>query len=749
VDLSLSLNPDQIAAVTHGEGPQLVLAGAGSGKTRVITYRIGWLVEERGVDPSRLVAVTFTNKAAAEMRHRVESLLAGGGGYHAQRADHFGAADGVARPASGGSLHAFVGTFHRYGLTLLRRYSERAGLAPGFMVFDDADQIALVKRALADEGLAEGAYPPRTMLARISDQKSRLLDPEACAAATSGFFEERLARVYRRYEHLLRRASAVDFDDLIALPVRLLIEDAEIAARVKGRISHLLVDEFQDTNHAQLRLVRELIGAAGNLTAVGDEDQGIYRWRGADLDNVLEFERWFPAAVVRKLERNYRSTQTILDAAGDLVAHNRKRRGKRLWTDAGRGEPIELYRARDETDEAQWVARRASDLARGGVPWRDIAILVRTNAQTRALEEEMLRTRTPYVLIGGTRFYERAEIKDAVAYLRVLWDPRDELSMARIVNQPPRGIGKATQALLQEEAERTGVAVWDLLALDRLDSLPQKSARALRAFRDLLVELHDDLDRLPAMPLLEKLLDSSGLLRLHQSADPESEARRENLEEFLSAAGELLGRDPAHQEQPARESLPHLLDHIALVADLDDWEVERGVAVLTLHSAKGLEFRSVFVTGLEDGVLPHYNAQARADDVEEERRLLYVGMTRARERLLLSACRRRRVAGRFQDQRPSPFLDEIPRPLVRSEDSPSLYESSRTRSVASFFGQKPAPPLEEERPLAKGKRVRHPQLGVGIVMAVEGEGDATKLTVFFEGVGKRKLMARYANLERV
>ncbi|HVR28291.1 MAG TPA: UvrD-helicase domain-containing protein [Thermoanaerobaculia bacterium] len=727
MDIARSLNEDQIAAVTHGEGPQLVLAGAGSGKTRVITYRIGWLVESRDVDPARVVAVTFTNKAAAEMRHRVEALLARS------------------------PLEGFVGTFHRFGLLMLRRYAEHAGLEPGFMVFDDADQIALVKRALEEEGMAEGAYPPRAMLARISDAKSKLLDPESYAASTSGFFEERLARVYRRYQHLLKRASAVDFDDLIGLPVRLLSGDHEVAARIKGRIRHLLVDEFQDTNHAQLRLVRELVGPAGNLTAVGDEDQGIYRWRGADLDNVLHFERSFPGAVVRKLERNYRSTQTILDAAGELVAHNRKRRGKRLWTDAGRGEPIELYRARDEMDEALWVVGRAADLARTGTPWREIAILVRTNAQTRALEEELLRTRTPYVLIGGTRFYERAEVKDVVAYLRAIWDPRDELSMARIVNQPPRGIGKATQRLLEEEAERAGLPVWDLLALDRLDSLPGKSARALRSFRDLLVELHADLDRLPAFELLEKLLDRSGLLLLYDRPDAESEARRENLQEFLSAAQELLSRDPARRELPARETLPDLLDHIALVADLDGWKVERGLAVLTLHSAKGLEFRAVFVTGLEGGVLPHYNAQDRPDDIEEERRLLYVGMTRARERLHLSACRRRRVAGRFQDQEPSPFLDEIPGLLVEGQGGPShRYDHERTRGVAAFFGRREDRTCsQEERPLAKGRRVRHPQLGEGVVLSVEGQGEAMKLTVFFERDGKRKLIAKYANLELV
>ena len=719
LDLEGRLNEAQLAAVTHGEGPQLVLAGAGSGKTRVITHRIGWLIEEMGVDPRAITAMTFTNKAAREMESRVETLL---------RTDR---------------LESSVGTFHRFGLKLLRRFGERIELKRGFTVFDDTDQIALVKRSLKDEGLDEGSFPPRTMLSRISDAKSRLLTPAAHAAGAETFFEKRLAQVFRRYEHLLQRSSAVDFDDLIGLPVRLLVEDAEIGRRIRGGLRHLLVDEFQDTNHAQLRLVRELIGPGGNITAVGDEDQGIYRWRGADLANVLEFEKSFPDAVVRKLEQNYRSTQTILDASGGLIAHNEGRRGKRLWTDRGAGDPLELFRARDEIDEARWVVRTARQLEAEGARWSEIGVLVRTNAQTRALEEELLRTETPYALVGGTRFYQRAEIRDLVAYLRAIGDPRDQISMERILNQPPRGIGRKTQRLVATECERQGLTLWDFLVVDQFESLPERSAKALRRFRDLLQALQGDLDQLPLVAFLDQLLERTGYLGLFAGDDEDSRGRRENVGEFLSAAQGFGG-----ESESGRVSLTELLDHIALVSDLDGWKVERGVSLMTLHSAKGLEFPLVFIGGLEEGVIPHYNAKEPAD-IEEERRLLYVGMTRAERRLFLSSCLRRRVAGRFQDQRPSPFLDEIPSSLVIVHDSPSLFEGERTRGAATFFGRQQAASEPEPGKLAKGSRVRHPKLGDGVVLSVEGYGDGAKLTVFFASAGKRKLVAKFANLESV
>ena len=723
IDLERTLNPEQIAAVTHGDGPQLVLAGAGSGKTRVITYRIAWLVEERGADPASIAAVTFTNKAASEMRERVENLL--------QRYP----------------LPTFVGTFHRFALVLLRRYGDRVGLPRDFVILDTDDQLDLMKKALIAEAIPETAFPPRTVLSAVSGAKNKLLGVEAYEAQANDYFTQRVARLYRRYQHLLAEAAGVDFDDMIAKAVELLASHAEVGGRVRARLRHLLVDEYQDTNHAQLRLIRELIGAGGNLTAVGDEDQGIYRWRGADLANILEFEKSFPGAAVRKLERNYRSTQTILDASGAVVAHNLGRRGKRLWTAAGAGDKLELYKAADEQDEARWVVRTLQGL-RGGHTLSDMAVLVRTNAQTRALEEELLRQEVPYSLVGGVRFYERAEIKDLIAYLRLLRNPRDMLSFQRVVNQPPRGIGRGTQELLAERAAELAVPLWDVLAVDDPGRFPPRAARALRSFYELVETLRREAEELPLPALLDRLLQATGYMQLYRAEDPEDQARLENIREFLSAAQEFTERAEASADEDA---LTAFLDHVSLVSDIDAWQADRGLAVMTLHSAKGLEFGAVVVAGLEDGLLPHFNAGGKVEDVEEERRLLYVGMTRAKTRLFLSCCRRRRTAGRYQDQLESPFLAEIPAGLVEVTESPSLFVSDRTRPVLAFFGRDgsegEAAIAERAARLRRGMRVRHPTLGPGVVMEVAGEGGDLKLTIYFERAGKRKLLAKYANLE--
>jgi DNA helicase-2/ATP-dependent DNA helicase PcrA len=771
-DLERLLNPDQIAAVTHGDGPQLVLAGAGSGKTRVITYRISWLVEERGVDPGHIAAVTFTNKAAAEMRERVEELL----GMH--------------------PLPASVGTFHRFALVLLRRYGERVGLKRDFAVHDAADQLSLIKEALATEGLSESAFSPRAVLSQISAAKNQLVEPASYEAAAHNFFEKKVAALYRRYQGLLLQASGVDFDDLIALAVKLLVTDPEVRARVRARTRYLLVDEYQDTNHAQLRLIQELAGAEANLTAVGDEDQGIYRWRGADLDNILRFEEAFPGATVRKLERNYRSTQTILDVSGALIAHNQSRRGKRLWTDRGAGAKVELYRAADEIEEARWVVDTLQDLGRQ-VKLRDMAVLVRTNAQTRALEDELLKREVPYALVGGVRFYDRAEIKDVVAYLRVLRNPRDNFSLSRIFNQPPRGIGKSTLELLRDQALHLGQPLWDVIFLDQLGALPARSATAVRRFRDLIVGLQEAAAELPLPALLDRLLAATGYADIYRQDDPEDQARLENIRELLSAAQQFTEANSYNSSDP--DLLTAFLDHVSLVSDLDAYQAERGVSLMTLHSAKGLEFRAVMVAGLEDGLLPHFNSQGARENVEEERRLLYVGMTRARERLYLSCCRRRRIAGRYQDQSESPFLAELPGELLEISQSPALFSDprydSRAQGIHSFFGggsgggrgpaqgrdaESPArrssayagvgarQPVSRERdprqrtlipepddsesavprrPLRRGSRVRHPTLGHGVVLELEGQGEDAKITVFFDRTGKRKLIARYANLE--
>jgi DNA helicase-2/ATP-dependent DNA helicase PcrA len=731
IDFEHTLNAEQLAAVTHGEGPQLVLAGAGSGKTRVITYRIGWLVEERAVDPSEITAVTFTNKAAGEMRERVETLLA-------------------RYP-----LTAFVGTFHRFCLLLLRRYGERLGLHRDFTILDADDQASLMKKALAAEQLAETSFPPRTVLAAVSAAKSKLLDPDAYERQAVGFFEQRAARAYRRYQGLLRATSAVDFDDMISFAVALLGEPV-MAERVRRRCRYLLVDEFQDTNTAQLTLVRLLSGPDGNLTAVGDEDQGIYRWRGAELENILQFERSFPRATVRKLERNYRSTQTILDAAGNVVANNRGRRGKKLWTDAGAGQKVGLYRAGDEQDEARWIVETLSaERARHG--YGGMAVLVRTNAQTRAIEEEFLRHEVPYTLVGGVRFYERAEIKDLVAYLRVARNPRDTLSMSRILNNPPRGIGRSTQDLLEQQAAARGVPVWDYLALESLDRFPARAAKALANFRDLLLSLHRDSQELPLPALLDRVLELSKYAEQYRRADAEDSSRLENLEEFLSAAQEFTERQAAgHEGEAGDDVLTAFLDHVSLVTDLDLWQSDRGVSLMTLHSAKGLEFPLVVVAGIEDDLLPHFNSRDSTEGLEEERRLLYVGMTRAREKLLLTCCRRRRIAGRYQSQSESPFLSEIPAELVEATDSPALFQTDRARPVYAFFGRDregladlDLEPEREERPWARGERVQHPVLGQGVVMETEGAEDDLKITVYFERAGKRKLIARYAGLRRM
>jgi DNA helicase-2/ATP-dependent DNA helicase PcrA len=762
LELERQLNPEQVAAVTHGEGPQLVLAGAGSGKTRVITYRIYWLIEEMGVDPGLIAAMTFTNKAAGEMRERVEDLI----GIH--------------------PLPTSVGTFHRYGLLLLRRYGERVGLRRDFHILDAADQLGLVKEALGAEGLSETAFSPRSVLGQISAAKNRLIDAAAYESRAQNFFEKKIATLYRRYQGLLGQASGVDFDDLIGLAVKLLSTDAELRERIRWRTRFLLVDEYQDTNHAQLRLIQELVGPDGNLTAVGDEDQGIYRWRGADLHNILEFEKSFPKAEIRKLERNYRSTQTILDVSGALIAHNVNRRGKRLWTDTGAGPKAELYKASDEGDEATWIVRTLQRL-RNNYKLSEMAVLVRTNAQTRAIEDELLSKEIPYSLVGGVRFYDRAEIKDLVAYLRVLRNPRDNFSLMRIVNQPPRGIGKSTLELLRDRAVQLGQPLWDVLYLDDLGTLPARSASALRKFRDLIVGLQHTASELPLPALLDRLLEATAFTDLFNEDDPDDVARLENIQEFLSAAQEFTEAN-SYNNSSDQDLLTSFLDHVALVSDLDALQSEKGVSLMTLHSAKGLEFKAVVVAGLENGVLPHFNSQGAQEDVEEERRLLYVGMTRARERLFLTSCRRRRIAGRYQDQMESPFLSELPAQLLDVSASPDLFiyerPDPRTQSVYSFFGQgrpgapapsapppRPAPPVPQaptsfsrpapagrqvvpdpehaapRRAIRRGSRVRHPTLGPGVVLEFEGEGDEARLTVFFEKSGKRKLVAKFANLE--
>lgn len=772
MDFHSRLNPEQLAAVTHDGGPLLVVAGAGSGKTRVIIYRIAWLIAEQGVEPWRIAAVTFTNKAADEMRGRALDLV-------------------------GGNANVFVGTFHRFCVRLLRRYGDRVRLRPDFAIVDAPDQLRLIKAALKAEDLDEQAFRPRAVQGRISAAKNRLLTPAAFAKQADDFFDRHVALVFRRYQAELRRTGGVDFDDLIALAVRLLRDDEEVGGQVRGRFRHLLVDEFQDTNAAQLELVRNLVlgpdGSVSGLTAVGDEDQSIYGWRGAEIDNLLQFERHFPGGSVRKLERNYRSTQNILDASGAVIARNEQRRGKTLWTDRGAGEPVRLFYAGDHEDEARWVVGQVAELQREGLGFGDMAVLVRTNAQTRAIEDQLLRGEIPYCLVAGVRFYERAEVKDLIAYLRVIANPQDNLSLRRIVNQPRRGIGRRTEQVLFERAAEMGNSLWDAIRLDPLQELPARGLRAVANFRGLVEALRREAERQPLAELVRGTIVAAGFEALYGKGDEEAQERLENLNELVSSAhdfeslhglagaparlppaggsgrGPDAGGEAAFDEgaEPSVSPLTNFLDYVSLVSDTDGLNAELGVALMTLHSAKGLEYPAVFVTGLEDGLLPHFHAGLAARDIEEERRLFYVGMTRAEQRLFLSACHRRMVAGQFQDQQPSPFLADLPEELVETVRSAELYGGPRTAGVRSYFGAgragggrsfraardtgaRPARKPPGERiagVLRPGAVVRHATLGKGVVLQLDGDGENAKLTVFFDKAGKRKLVRRYAPLE--
>ncbi len=764
IEFAQVLNPEQHAAVTHGDGPQLVLAGAGSGKTRVITYRIAWLIQERNIAPDAIAAVTFTNKAAGEMKARLEALL---GVY---------------------PLTTFVGTFHRFALSKLRAYGARLGLPRDFSIVDTSDQKTLIKDALKAEGLSEQAFQPQAVLAAISSAKNRLEDPSAYERHAEDFFSRRVARVYHRYQKQLKELGAVDFDDMIRWVVLLLRQDEDLRRRSRQRLRYLLVDEFQDTNKAQLAFIHELCPPGGNLTAVGDEDQGIYRWRGAEIDHILGFENDFPGATIRKLERNYRSTQNILDASGGLIANNLGRRGKRLWTDSGAGELLLLYRARDEQDEARWVANTVQTL-RGKWGLAHMAVLVRTHAQTRSFEEEFLRQRLPYALIGGLRFYERAEIKDLIAYLRLLHNPHDMLSFNRVLNRPARGIGDSTHQLLLERATERGVSAWTLLEEGALTGISPRGVRALLGFRDLIRGLITAAASVALPTLLRQVLDTTAYLDLYSKGDDESEGRLENIREFLSAAQEFSETHVPAADTP--NVLTAFLDHVSLASAEDRVGDGQMISLMTLHSAKGLEFAVVVVAGIEGGILPHFNARTPAD-LEEERRLLYVGMTRARQRLLLTCCQRRRVAGLYKDQEESPFLAEIPERYVQCETSPELFAhpqwDPQADNVYSFFGRhestrppQPSAPTRSSSAVStpsavrtsvnsaatpgpassspspsntasgqrfrRGSLVRHAKLGQGRILSVEGSGEDTRLLVHFERQGTRKLIARFAPLE--
>ena len=711
------LNPPQREAVVHAGGPLLVLAGAGSGKTRVITHRIAYLIHALGVDPYRILAVTFTNKAAREMRERVEALLD--------------------RDCRG----LWVRTFHSACARILRAHADRIGYGADFAIYDGRDQKALIRSCLADAEIDPKRYSPEGIHARISRAKNELVGPEEFAGRAAEFGPEaKAAAVYPLYQQRLRENNAVDFDDLLYLTVRLFEKDPEVLALYQERFLHVLVDEYQDTNRAQYRLVRLLTARHRNLCVVGDDDQSIYSWRGAEIGNILSLRRDHPDLRVIRLEQNYRSTQPILAAAWHVVQNNVRREPKKLWTDRAGGDPVTWIEVEDEVEEAEEVARRVREMAGSGLPLSGIAVFYRVNAQSRALEEGFRRFGIPHRVVGAYRFYDRKEVRDLLAYLLVILNPRDGINLRRILNVPPRGVGPATLERLEAYARDRGLALFHAMeAATSQGLLRGKAGSELGRLARLLGELSEQAASLAPSALLERVDRAVGYTAaLQASHDPTAEARLENVQELFSAAAE-------YEERSDEPSLAGFLEEVALVSDADQADADQGaVTLMTLHAAKGLEFPVVFLTGLEEGLLPHKNSLDHPDGLEEERRLCYVGFTRARERLLLLSARSRRIYGFSRGCVPSRFLQEIPGDL--------LVEEGASPPPPAWGAAAPAPPEAAARPEPQafpvGSRVYHPLWGHGTVTRSVPSSRGAKVTVRFRQAGTKQLIAEMAGLRR-
>ncbi|MGI5323425.1 DNA helicase PcrA [Actinomadura nitritigenes] len=741
------LNEQQRAAVVHSGGPLLIVAGAGSGKTRVLTHRIAHLLGERDAHPGQILAITFTNKAAAEMKERVDALVG---------------------PRS---RAMWVMTFHSACVRILRREAKRLGFPTSFSIYDQADAQRLMALVCRELDLDPKRYPPKSFSAQVSNLKNELIDYETFKNRASTHMEQTLAEAYEMYQARLQQAGAMDFDDLIMMTVNLLQVFPEAAEHYRRRFRHVLVDEYQDTNHAQYELVRELtapvegVGAA-ELCVVGDADQSIYAFRGATIRNILEFERDYPDATTILLEQNYRSTQTILSAANAVIERNADRKPKRLWSDQGEGHKITGYVADNEHDEAAFVAHEVDRLTDAGdARPGDVAVFYRTNAQSRVFEEVFIRVGLPYKVVGGVRFYERKEIRDLLAYLRVLANPEDTVSLRRILNVPKRGIGDRAEACVEAYASRERVSFWQALRVpEDVPGMATRSINAVREFVLLLEELGAAAASLTPADLVVQILDKSGYLaELQASKDPQDETRVENLRELEAVAREFEERLDG---ESAEGRLPDFLEQVALVADADSIpggakggpvppgeqpeETDQGVVTLmTLHTAKGLEFPVVFLTGMEDGVFPHLRAMSNPKELEEERRLAYVGITRARQRLYLSRATMRSSWGAPQVNPPSRFLGEVPGTLIDWEREASSTSSSAMSRMAARPGVK-SPGNREVPALAPGDKVTHDSFGLGTVVSVDGAGDKAAASVDFGGeYGVKRLVLRFAPVEKL
>jgi DNA helicase-2/ATP-dependent DNA helicase PcrA len=753
LDLLSSLNPEQQDAVLHTTGPLLILAGAGSGKTRVIAHRIAHLVSEGLSEPDRILAVTFTNKAAEEMRTRVSALL---------KVD---------------CRHMWISTFHALCARLLRREAPLIGLSRDFVIYDSADQLSVMKQALREIGMEDSSMQPRAALSRISHAKNRMEGPETLTDTSWNPREQNIAKLYSLYVQALKDANALDFDDLLLKTVELFEKSESARNRYSDKFRFVMVDEYQDTNRPQYLLIQRLSAKHRNLCVVGDPDQSIYKWRGADLRNILDFEHDFPEVTTVKLEQNYRSTQVILDAASAVIGQNKNRKEKRLFTEKQGGARILYYRAGDDLDEAEFIARNCR-IALHDDHETSVAILYRTNAQSRTLEDALRRSGIGYRIIGGVRFYERKEIKDALSYLRLVLNPHDDVSLRRVINVPARGIGKGVMESLDAvelgedgadmpplfaglQPTATNDSLWARLvhAIDQRLLAPRAVA-SVTAFRDLLVGLTAVAREESVSLTLGRVLDQSGYIQdLRDERSEEAEGRIENLMELVSAAREYEARS-------AEPSLPGFVDQLSLLSDVDEEAGAKDARVLmmTMHSAKGLEFPVVVIGGLEEGLFPHSRSTDDEAELEEERRLCYVGITRAQRRLVLTSAARRRLFGDYQSTEPSRFISEIPPELI--EEVPSTFATpqpsfSQFRANPYGKGVSYRGRVREEAPtyayenedqsvpsgLRPGLRVRHPHFGVGTILTIEPLDDDTKLVVRFNSVGQKTLRAKFAKLE--
>ncbi|WP_092333308.1 DNA helicase PcrA [Desulfosporosinus hippei] len=749
------LNPVQREAAEHKEGPLLILAGAGSGKTRVLTYRIAHLIAQ-GVEPGEILAITFTNKAAKEMRERVSTLL-GSEGYG-----------------------LWVTTFHSACVRILRREIDNLpGYNRNFVIYDTGDQQSVIKACLKEHDYDEKKFPVRSVAAVISDAKNKLQDPEEFSYKAASYFEQKVVDIYRSYQKRLKSNNALDFDDIIMLTVQLFQQSDQVFRYYQDKFRYIMVDEYQDTNHAQYMLIKLLASEYRNLCVVGDDDQSIYLWRGADVKNILDFERDYPEAKVIKLEQNYRSTQNILNAANAVVQNNESRKEKSLWTENTQGQAVVCYVGSDERDEASYVVNRIQRMHElEGRPYNDFAILYRTNAQSRALEDLLMKAATPYRVFSGLKFYQRLEIKDILAYLRVLYNPADQVSFSRVLNVPKRGLGDTTLQKILEYANEQEMPVLDaILEAEYIPELTARAKKPLIAFAHLMQNLVSFAREASVSDLVEEILNKTGYKGILEAENtPEAETRLQNLMEFLSVTSEYDAKAAQAAQNDLndgieQENIPPLsgfLEEVSLVADIDELDqAEEAVALMTMHSAKGLEFPVVFVVGMEDGIFPSSRSLMEPTVLEEERRLCYVAITRAREKLYLCNTEMRMLYGKTQYNQPSRFLMEIPSDLMTDIDP--LDPPKRRLTTPAKSADRRERMLDRKIPLGSGSwekdfgsklvieggeahhigdKVEHAKFGRGIIVSIKGEGNQAELTIVFDS-GIKKLIAEYANLTKL